>query len=290
MTRVLVLGVTGMLGNALFRELSRNAIYEVRGTVRGERTRSFFSRTENERIISGVDITSDYALLTILKEWRPSVVINAIGIVKQLPTAKQPLVTIPINAVFPHRLAQFCELIGSRMIQLSTDCVFSGRRGGYTELDSSDAEDLYGRSKFLGEIPDHENVLTIRTSGIGHELSSRNGLLEWFLSQRGEVRGYSRAIYSGLPTVELARVISEVVLPHSKLSGLYQIAASPISKLALLRLIADVYGKTINIIPDDSVVADRSLDSRMFTVATGYTAPEWPQLVSRMHATRPSSP
>ncbi|MCY1455338.1 hypothetical protein D9M71_724670 [compost metagenome] len=152
----------------------------------------------------------------------------------------------------------------------------------YTESDPSDAEDLYGKSKFIGELHEFEHAVTLRTSIIGHELNSNFALVDWFLSQAGEVRGYTKAIFSGLPTVELALVIKDHVLVNPKLHGLYHVAAAPIAKLELLRLIADQYGKAINIVPDDSLVIDRSLDCERFRLATGYVAPDWPRLVEKM--------
>jgi len=185
--------------------------------------------------------------------------------------------------MFPHRLAGLCSLLGARLIQLSSDCIYSGRKGNYRESDLSDAEDIYGKSKYIGELHDYPHAITLRTSGIGHELNSNNGLLSWFLSQSGLVKGYAKAIYSGLPSVELAHVINEFVLPRPEMSGLYHVSSKPIAKLDLLKLVADVYGKKIKIVSDDSVVIDRSLNSERFTKLTGYVAPEWPELVALMH-------
>src|SRR5262249_39351298 len=149
---------------------------------------------------------------------------NAVGVVKQLAIANDPLIVLPINAMLPHKLANASAAIGARLIHFSSDCVFSGRAGCYVESDISDAEDLYGKSKYIGEVHDQRHVVTIRTSGIGHELQSRNGLVEWFLHQEGAVNGFSGAIFSGLPWVELARVIADHVLPRPELSGLYHVS------------------------------------------------------------------
>jgi dTDP-4-dehydrorhamnose reductase len=206
---------------------------------------------------------------------RPGVVVNCIGLVKQLAAADDPLQALPINSLLPHRLAWLCSLIGARLVHISTDCVFNGRKGGYRETDPSDAEDLYGRSKFLGEVA-YSHTITLRTSIIAH------GLVAWFLSQNGRVKGYRRAIFSGLPTVELSRVVRDVVLPRSDLAGLYHVAAAPIAKFDLLTIVAAAYGTDAVIDPDDSVVIDRSLDAGRFRQATGYVAPPWPELVARM--------
>jgi dTDP-4-dehydrorhamnose reductase len=284
--QILILGVTGMLGNALFTELSRSGQHEVWGTVRGKAGKRFFSEPSRRCLLGGVDVLDEHALTGVLNQVRPDVVINAVGVIKQLAIANDPLIVLPINAMFPHRLAGLCGLLGARMIQLSSDCVYSGHEGNYVESDLADAEDLYGKSKYIGEVHDQPHVITIRTSGIGHELDSSDGLLEWFLSQRDRVSGFRKAIYSGLPSVELARVIHEFVLPRPEMSGLYHVSSKPIPKLNLLTLIADVYGKEITIVPDDEVCIDRSLNSKRFTDATGYIAADWPELIAGMHEHR----
>ncbi len=284
LVRILIIGATGMLGRALHSVLSRDAVHEVWGTVRASGARRHFPTSAHARLLAGIDVLDHDALVGVLRHVRPDVVINAVGVIKQLGSANDPLVVLPINALFPHRLASLCALAGSRMIHVSTDCVFSGRRGNYVESDVSDAEDLYGKSKYMGEVGDQPHVLTLRTSGIGHELTTRHGLVEWFLGESGPVRGFRRAIYSGLPWVELARVINEYVLPDPALQGLYQVSSNPIDKCALLQLIAQAYGRTTEITPDDSFVIDRSLDSARFRAATGYVPPSWPELVTNMYA------
>ena len=284
--RVLIVGVTGMFGHAAFGVLSRDPRLEAWGTLRATSARRNFAADQQGRLIDGVDVLDERSMVTVLNQVRPDVVINAVGVIKQLASANDPTIVLPINALFPHRLAGLCGLVGARLVHISTDCVFSGRAGHYTEADISDAEDLYGKSKYIGEVHDVPHVITLRTSGIGHELGSAHGLLEWFLAQGGTAKGYRRAIYSGLPWVELARVIGEVVIPRPELHGLYHVSSAPIAKFDLLRLIADAYGKDVTIVPDDTVAIDRSLDSTRFTDATGYVAPAWPVLVARMHDSR----
>jgi dTDP-4-dehydrorhamnose reductase len=284
--RVLILGVTGMFGSAAYKVFASDPRHETWGTLRSASGRRFFATHQHDHLVAGVDVLDQDALLDAMNRTRPDVVINAVGVIKQLASANEPLVVLPINAMLPHRLAALCSVAGARLVQISTDCVFSGRKGNYTESDVSDAEDLYGKSKYIGEIHDRSHAITLRTSGIGHELSSANGLLEWFLAQRGQAKGYAKAIYSGLPWAELARVIKDIVLPRPELHGLYHVSSKPISKLDLLRLIADVYGKRIDIVPDDAVRIDRSLDSTRFSAATGYVAAEWPALIAEMHKQR----
>lgn len=270
-----------MLGNAMVRVLSEDCEHEVYGSARSSAVKRHFADDVASRIVAGIDVEQFDSLVALFGRLRPELVVNCIGLVKQLAEADDPLQALPINSLLPHRLARLCELAGSRFVHVSTDCVFNGRKGAYREADQSDAEDLYGRSKFLGEV-DYSHAITLRTSIIGHELASAHGLVGWFLAQQGRVKGYRKAVFSGLPTVELARVVRDVVLPRADLRGLYHVAAEPIAKYDLLKLVADAYGKQIEIEPDDRVVIDRSLVATRFREATGYVAPSWPELVARM--------
>jgi dTDP-4-dehydrorhamnose reductase len=284
--KILILGVTGMLGSAVFRAFSADAEHETWGTVRSGAALRNFPQQSQERLLSGVDVLDQDALVAVLAKVHPDVVINCVGLIKQLDDAKDPLIALPINAMLPHRLARLCELGGARLIHVSTDCVFSGRKGLYQESNLSDAEDLYGKSKYIGELHDLPHAITLRTSIIGHELGSSHALVDWFLAQQGSIRGFTKAIFSGLPTVELARVMKDFVLAHPQLNGLYHVAAEPIDKFRLLSLVAAQYGKSIEIRPDDALVIDRSLDGSRFRAATGYVAPDWVELVRRMHQQR----
>ncbi len=281
--RILVLGASGMLGNAMVRVLSEQAGWQVHGTVRSEGAKRHFQPEIAERLLAGVDVEQHDALVKLFARVRPDVVVNCVGLVKQLADAEDSLVALPLNAMLPHRLARLCELVGARLVHMSTDCVFAGDKGGYRESDQSDADDLYGRSKFLGEVA-YPHTITLRTSIIGHELQSAHGLVNWFLSQQERCNGYTRAIFSGLPTVALAQVVRDAVIPRADLSGVYHVAAQPISKYDLLKLVADVYGKKIEIVPSDKLVIDRSLNAERFRAATGYVIPGWPELIKLMHS------
>jgi len=283
--KILVLGASGMLGNAMVRVMSENKGWEIYGTIRSEGSKRYFHADIAAKLISGVDVEHHDSLVQAIIRVRPDVVINCVGLIKQLADADDPLQAIPINALLPHRLSRLCELTNARLVHMSTDCVFSGEKGGYRETDPSDAKDLYGRSKFLGEVA-YPHAITVRTSIIGHELQSAHGLLGWFLSQKYRCKGFTKAIFSGLPTVVLAQIIRDVVIPNAGLYGVYHVAAQPISKHDLLKLIAEIYDKTIEIIPDNKLVNDRSLNADRFRDATGYMAPGWPELVRSMHAFR----
>lgn len=279
--KILVLGVTGMLGNTVFRHLSQHPDLTVVGTARNDNALKFFSEKLQPKIITGINVENHDSLIKAFASIRPDVVINCIGLIKQLASCNEPLVTIPINTMLPHRLAELCKATNARLIHISTDCVFSGNKGQYLESDLPDANDLYGRSKLLGEV-DYPHAITLRTSLIGHELSGNHSLVDWFLSQSKAVKGYTNAIFSGLPAVELSRVIKEFVLPHPELSGLYHVASPAINKFDLLNLIATTYNKEIDITPDEAVKIDRSLNADRFKIATNYNPPNWPELVLNM--------
>jgi len=281
--RALVLGANGMLGNAVFRVLSEKKDWQVYGTLRSASSKRFFQAATAERLICGVDVEHYDSLTQAFIFSKPDVVINCIGLVKQLVEADDPLQAIPINALLPHRLARLCELSGARLVHMGTDCVFSGDKGGYYESDASDAVDLYGKSKFLGEV-DYPHAITLRTSIIGHELQSAHGLVDWFLTQQTQCNGYTKALFSGVPTVILAQIIRDIVIPRPELHGVYHVAALAISKYDLLKLISKIYGKTIEISPDDRLVIDRSLNAERFRDATSYITPEWEDMIKLMYA------
>ena len=280
-TKILVLGATGMLGNAVLRLFAQSTGFEVAGSARSTSALRLLPEDLSDRVVCGVDVENMDNLISLFTKTRPDVVINCIGLVKQLAEADDPLAAIPINAMLPHQLARLCALTGSRLVHMSTDCVFSGAKGMYVEADVSDAKDMYGRSKYLGEV-NYPHAITLRTSIIGHELNGAHSLVGWFLAQQGIVKGFTRAIFSGLPTVELARVIRDYVVPHPELHGVYHVSAEPINKFDLLNLITEAYGKTIVIAADDKLAIDRSLDSSRFRKATGFQPQAWPELVRRM--------
>lgn len=281
--RVLILGCTGMLGHVLFTKLTSCADIDIYGTTRSPASATqWFSPEDVCRIEKDVVDSDNFdTVVNALASVRPHVVINCIGLIKQLPLVKNPLSAITINSLLPHRIALICRTADVRLIHISTDCVFSGDRGNYTECDPSDAKDLYGRSKCLGEV-EYPHCVTLRTSIIGHELKGNLGLIEWFLAQEGRVRGFSNAIFSGFTTLELARIIGDYVIPNAELKGIYNVSSDPISKYELLKLVAERYGKKIDIEKYEGVRNDKSLDSTKFRLATGYKPPLWPDLIDKM--------
>lgn len=285
--KVCILGANGMLGNALMYSLTSTQDYQVLGTVRNESAKQFFPPQIAKHIVAGIDAQDIASIRVFLEVKKPDAVINSIGIVKQIDNGADPIRAIGFNAMLPHQLSKICQSIGARLIHISTDCVFSGKKGGaYLESDSPDPVDLYGRTKLLGELGDAPHELTLRTSYIGNELESTNGLLEWFLAQNGPISGYTKAIYSGLPTVILADLIRDQVLKMPQLHGLYHVSSSPISKYNLLNLVATIFEKNIIINPDDRFTIDRSLDSTRFKDATRFVAPSWERMIEKMYQDR----
>lgn len=277
---ILVLGATGLLGNAMLRSMSKLAGARVTGSIRHEKARALFSPEYAAQLAVIENAEDPAALARLFDAVAPDVVINCIAVGRPAPA--DPLRSIQVYSVLPQRLAHLCRRAGARFVQISSDGVFSGKRGSYREDDMPDADDIYGISKLLGETTE-PHAITLRTSMIGHELQSGSGLLEWFLAQRGQCRCYTRAIFSGFPTIVLADVIRDVVLPRPDLSGVYHLATKPISKFVLLQLVAKRYGKAIELIADDRDNPDRSLVANRFSKATGYIAPDWPELVDAMY-------
>jgi dTDP-4-dehydrorhamnose reductase len=270
-----------MLGHKLYQVLS--PLFDVTGTIRGSfgevRRYGFFKETRIIPEINAIDIANVEKAITKNK---PDVVINAIGIVKALEEKSGTLLNIWINALFPHQLYRICQAQGARLIHISTDCIFSGNKGHYLEDDPSDAEDIYGKTKYLGEVND-TGALTIRTSFIGRELASTNGLLEWFISNRsGTVDGYTNSIFTGFPTLQLSRIIADIITRYQNLSGIYHVSTEPISKFHLLTLINEAMKLNIGVNKYPDFHCDRSLDSTRFRQETGFAPLSWEQMVKEL--------
>jgi dTDP-4-dehydrorhamnose reductase len=279
--KLLILGAAGMLGHKLL--LTATPRLETWATVRDAGAIPVDAPLDRSRILSGVKADEFDTVTHAFEKVRPDVVVSCIGVVKQRGEAKDPIVSLTVNSLFPHRLAALCRSSGARLIHVSTDCVFAGRKGHYRETDEPDAADLYGRSKQLGEVSG-PGALTLRTSIIGRELATSQGLVEWFLSQKGSAPGFTEAIFSGLTTLELSQVIVRVIESHASLEGIYHVAAEPISKYDLLILLNAAFGRGLRIDPDDSVRIDRSLDGSRFIAATAYEPPDWPTMIDEMAA------
>jgi dTDP-4-dehydrorhamnose reductase len=278
--KILVLGADGMLGHQIVQDLRER--HDMHGTLRLDEA-AYLGIAEflPQNVHYGIDVRDYRTVDDVLQSVRPDAVINGVGIVKQRDEAKQAVVSLELNSLFPHRLARSCAEIGARLVLFSTDCVFSGRQGSYRETDSPDAEDLYGRSKLLGEVVE-EGCITLRTSMIGLELRRKMSLVEWFLAQRGPIRGFRKAIYSGFTTREMCRIIERVLLSYPDKSGLYHVASAAIDKFSLLCMLRDRLGWSIAIVPDDEFSCDRSLDSCRFQSEFGYTPPSWSAMLDEL--------
>ena len=281
---ILVLGGEGMLGHKMFQVLSAR-FGDVRCTIRGRASEGPLARIDLFRgggVVEQVDVLESGRLEAVVRGLTPSVVVNCVGIIKQRPEAKDAITSIAINSLLPHQLAVMVEEWGGRLVHFSTDCVFNGRRGHYTEDDPSDAEDLYGRTKYLGEVH-AANALTLRTSIVGRELSEHRSLLDWFLRQNhGRVSGFTRHLYSGVTTNHLAGLVGDLIEQSAGLSGLFQVTGTTISKHDLLVALRDAYRLDVEIVPDDTAFCDRSMVGDKFFRATGRTAPTWDVLVREL--------
>lgn len=278
--KVLILGGAGMLGHQLLRELQPR--HDTRVTLR-QSLAAYAScglfNTGNS--YSDVDVCAPGRVEQVLTDLRPDVVVNAVGIVKQRPEAQDSILSIEVNSLLPHRLALDCRAVGARLIHLSTDCVFSGERGGYSENDRPDPLDLYDRSKLLGEVSAN-NAVTLRTSMIGLGLFRKSNLVDWFLAQKGRVQGYRNAIFSGLTTAEISRVIAALIEKHAAATGLYHLSATPISKFELLTKLRERLALPVEIVPVDQPKIDRSLDSTRFRKAFAYQPPSWDRMLDEL--------
>lgn len=278
--RILILGGDGMMGHHLFNHLKFR--HEVRVTLHQELADyEKFKLFNPENAYDSLDVRSLGHLSQVFEDFHPQVVVNSAGIIKQRSEAKESLPSLEINALFPHRLAHLCKDIRARMLHMSTDCVFSGKKGNYMESDPPDADDLYGRTKFLGEVND-SHCLTLRTSIIGRELSRKKNLLEWFLAEKETVKGFKNAVFSGFTTIEFSRIIEKMLVEHPEAAGTYHVSSDPVSKFDLLTLINQKMRLGKEIISDESFKCDRSLDSTRFRREFNYTPPTWEEMVEEL--------
>ena len=279
--RVLILGASGMLGHKLWQRCRDR--FDTWATVRSAyQDYERFGLFDPERLVTDLDITDFDRMAQALAAIRPQVVVNCIGIVKQRPAAQDPIAALTVNALFPHRLARLCQAAGCRLVHLSTDCVFSGKKGMYTETDPSDAQDLYGRTKLLGEV-DGPGCLTLRSSMVGRELRATNGLVEWFLSnQKAKVRGFTHVVFSGFTTLAMAGIIADIIEQRPELSGVYHVSSEPLSKYDLLCLLRHAFEADIEIEPYAHVRENRSLDGSRFRAETGFRPVPWPEMILQM--------
>ena len=273
-----------MLGHKLFQKLG--AIYpETFCTVRKDISVAPFSNIpmfQSDKVIRNVDVADFSRLGEVVQEVKPDYILNCVGIIKQRKGSLSAVPCITLNALLPHKLAEFADAYGGRLIHFSTDCVFDGKRGMYSEEDEPNASDLYGKTKAMGEVQ-CENALTLRSSIIGRELTGHASLLDWFLAQKGKsAKGFTNAIYSGVTTNQMANIIQMIIEDHPVLNGLYQVVAEPINKFDLLSSIRKQFDLEINIEPFANFYMDRSMKGDRFEKETGYRSPVWSVLLKEL--------
>jgi dTDP-4-dehydrorhamnose reductase len=280
--RILILGVSGLIGHRLFKELSDS--FEVFGTLhQSKELYSDFIMFSTQNVIENVDVSEFDILKGVLNAVNPDVIINCVGITKRKAEINKPIDVLTINSVFPHKLANWAKISNKRVIHFSTDCVFDGKTGNYTEASLTTAEDVYGRTKALGEI-NYDHTLTIRSSFIGQELFGKTELLEWFLAQNGgKIKGYTKTFYSGVSTIFMARVIKNIIANFPKLSGLYNLAPDkPISKFELLSIANEAYKHNVEIIPDDTHIHFPTLNGSKLRHKINLIIPSWEKMMSEL--------
>lgn len=266
--KILLFGSTGMAGHIVYyylRGLEKYAICNV----------SYRNKLTDDSLI--LDITDNQAVESLIWDERPDYIINCIGILLK-GSKEYPDNAIYINAYFPHALKRISDKIGSKLIHISTDCVFSGKKGHYTESDFRDADDIYGRSKALGEIINSKD-LTIRTSIIGPELKKDGeGLFHWFMNQQGTITGYKNAIWGGVTTLELAKAIDYAI--ENDVAGLVQLSnGMEISKYDLLNMINTIWSKNKHIYPYENIYINKSIaKSDIFD----YSVPSYNEMLSQL--------
>ena len=278
--KILILGANGMLGHVLFNNFSKNNNYFTKGTLRNKKYKKYFKQIYRNDLITNLDVTDISKLKKVISSFKPDILINCIGIIKQKKKINYENM-IKINSLLPRKLYEICEIYKTKLILISTDCVFLGLKGNYKESDLTDAKDIYGISKILGEYT-NKNSLVLRTSIIGHELSSRNGLLEWFLSQKEHVSGYKNVYFSGVTPFELFKILDKYII-RSNLSGIYHIGAKKINKFDLLKIISKIYKKNIDIKPSYNEKLNRSLNFKKFKLQTGYINNKWIDMIKDMY-------
>lgn len=282
--RILILGGSGMLGHRLWLYLPAR-FPDIYTTLHKDRNKydKYNLFNNKKKVIDNIDAVDFSVVERVLDKIRPDVILNCIGITKRRDEINNMALCINLNSLFPHNLANWGEINKAKIITFSTDCIFDGKTGNYIEENLPSASDIYGKTKALGELRG-TNTLTLRSSFIGPELFQGSELLEWFLAQTGPVKGFKNAIYSGLTTFELCRVVEKILVSYPQASGLYNVSSDPITKFDLLMLIKKEMDLSVEIVPDETFCCDRSLDSSRFRKEFNYIPPSWEVMVQELSA------
>ena len=276
---VLILGASGMLGHMLVRVFSPH--HRVIGTTSSQyNSGSLLAKLlDRDSWIGGIDVRSLNRVDELVREIQPDVVINCVGVIKQKMESSNITDAITINSLFPHHLASLCESQNCRLIHFSTDCVFDGAPGIKKVSDTPNATDIYGTTKRLGEV-DYGDPITIRSSIVGAQIVGNESLFQWAISQKGKsIKGFTGALYSGLTTMTMSKVILEIVDNFPQLSGIQQIASEAITKHDLLRKLNAALGLNLDICADNTIIYDRTLDGSEFVEQTGVRIPTWDEMI-----------
>lgn len=269
MKKIVLFGATGMAGHVVFTYFKENSNYEIVNVV-------YRQQLNDDSIV--VDVTNKEAVSDLILKQKPDIIINCIGVLIK-GSKSHPDNAIYINAYFPHLLKRLADEVNAKLIHISTDCVFTGNKGAYIESDFKDADDVYGRSKALGEVVNQKD-LTIRTSIIGPELKSEGeGLFHWFMKQNGTINGFTNAIWGGVTTIELAKAIEEAI--NQEKTGLMHLSnGEPISKYDLLKLFKEIYKReSISVHPFEGTPCDKSIaKSSLFS----YEVPTYDEMLKEM--------
>ncbi|MBC7428159.1 MAG: sugar nucleotide-binding protein [Bacteriovorax sp.] len=280
--KILIFGVGGMIGHRVWLEANQIPNVEVFGLVRKSKTHYEKFGIFNDNVYYDTDVSDWVNVEHILNKLKPDVIVNALGITIRKPEMGDFNLALTVNSFFPHKLLKWAQAIQSRIIHLSTDCVFDGDQGHYLETSQPSAKDIYGKTKFLGEI-EGSGALTLRFSCIGRELESHTELLDWFLLQEGKkIKGFSKAIYSGLTNIVIAKEICRVITNFSELTGVYQLSSTPITKYDLLCLAKTYFKLDVEIEKFDNYISDKSLICDKYKKGTGFNAPSWAAMLEEV--------
>lgn len=280
--KILILGANGMIGHRVLLEANSQFGTEVYGATRRSLDVFLGNKAFGSNLVENIDVLDWASLENLLHSIRPDVIVNAVGLTLRREKISDLSYAMEINSLYPHKLSNWAAANKSRVIHFSTDCVFGGESGHYTELSLPTAKDNYGKTKFLGEITNNSS-LTLRFSCIGQELDVKSELLEWFLAQKGKaIRGFTRAMYSGVTSLVVARETCRIISDFKDLTGLYQISSEPISKYDLLLLAKKHFNIDIKIEAFEGFISDKTLVSEKYSAKTGFKCQSWEAMMQEL--------
>lgn len=276
--RVLILGADGMIGHKMAQTFAK---YPIDLGLNSRYNSKFIRKIFPKASIFEYDLNKK-KIEQLLNYYNPEFIINAVGItIRRGACGDQK--TNYINAILPREIDTWCMSNNKKQIHFSTDCVFSGKKGNYSDFDLTDADDSYGKTKGLGEI-NSDNTLTIRSSMIGRELFNNTELLEWVVKHKNQkINGFDNAVYSGVTTLWMSKTVYKIIKNLPKLSGIWNVSSRPISKYELIKKINDQFMLNIDIVRDSSFYSNKSLNSNRFFSETNFEIPNWDDMLSELY-------